>query len=141
MIYEVGGTVDDVQESFGEKFIYINFPTGANLKAGQYIFRNKYVGAMDSADYVYRMPYYDMGLPDGTWILMDFVLGNATKTRDNRDYHCKIVDWNMNPLIDVKMHNFAGTTHDYTVEQHIYYRLRYHKERRFWEVYNNADLR
>lgn len=141
MIYEVGGTADDVQDLYGEKFIYINFPTDTNLEAGQYIFRNKYVGAMDGADYVYRMPFYDMDLPDGTWILMDFVLGNSTKTRDNRDYHCKIVDWNMNPLIDVKMHNFAGTTHDYTIEQHIYYRLRYHKERRFWEVYNNADLR
>lgn len=140
MIYEVGGTTDDVQEAFGEKFIYLNFPTDANLKAGQYIFRNKYVGAMDSADYTYRMPYYDMDIPDGTWILMDFVLGNSTKTRDNRDYHCKIVDWNMNPLIDVKIHNFAGTTMDYTVEQHIYYRLRYHKERRFWEIYSNADL-
>lgn len=141
MVYEVGGTTDDVQTLYSEKFIYINFPTDANLIAGQYIFRNKYVGSMDGADYVYRMPYYDMDIPDGTWILMDFVLGNSTKTRDNRDYHCKIVDWNMNPLIDVTMHPFSGTTMDYTLEQHIYYRLRYHKERRFWEIYNNADLR
>lgn len=138
MIYEVGDST--VQEDFGMKFIYINFPDNANLNAGQWVFRNKYVGSMEGSDYVYRMPYYDMNIPDGSWILMDFVLGNSTKTRDNRDYHCTITDWNLNPLIDVTIHNFAGTTMDYTVEQHIYYRLRYHKEKKFWEVYRGVDF-
>lgn len=140
MVFEVGDA-ESINEQYGIKYMYINHVPNENLYAGQWVFRNKYVGGMGGNDYVYRMPYYDtQGTYDGQWILLDFVMGNSTKTRVTKDYHCTITDWNLNPLVDVTMHPFSGTTMDFTLEQHIYYRIRYHKEKKFWEVTRAVDF-
>lgn len=139
MVYDiVSNLTDESADSNGS--IALNFGSDPNLKGAQYVLRNCYVGSMKGYDGVrnqdwnVRMPYYDYFLNDG-WILLDFVLDASNKSRDNRNYHCVVCDWNGNLLADVRINAFNSlqTDFDSTKEQHIYKRFYYDKTKKFWK--------
>lgn len=140
MIYDViPNLTDDYADTKGS--IPLNWGSSPNLKGCQYVFRNCYVGTMKGNDEVrnqdwnLRMPLYSISQVSDGWILLDFVLEASNKTRDTRNYHCTVRDWDGNVMFDIRINEFNSSSTDYdaTKEYHIYKRVKLDKNKRYWK--------
>ena len=130
-------------EDDGNYFYWVNWLDNYNLHAGQWRFKDCYVGGVSADggthDYRFRMDYYmsDTLTTKGS-ILLDFCLTRNEISRDNRDYHCVLEDAMGNVLCDIHMKSFSDESRVLLDNcYHIYKRLRFNPACKTYEVTDN----